>query len=423
MDRHVAGFAGATLLAVCSLALPQALAGLEPAAPSTADAGGRDIQRYKVTGPDTREERTRIARTGVAIDEVRESYVVITGSSAQAGAIERLGFETSALAEPLDYPPEDALYHDYAETVAELDQIAADHPDLAQRIDVGNSYEGRVIPGLKISDSVATDEDEPEVLFTANQHAREHLTPEMGLYVANLFTDEYGSDQAVKELVDSREIWIVPMVNPDGLEYDIDTGSYRMWRKNRQPNGGSYGTDLNRNWSYMWGCCGGSSGSPGAETYRGPAAESAPETAAVADFVRGRVVGGEQQIRAHIDFHTYGELVLWPMGYTYDDTGPDMSQDAHDTFATIGQEMAATNDYTPQQASDLYITDGSVDDWMWADQGIFSYTFEMYPVGGGFYPPDEVIERETSRNREAVLILSEYADCPYRAIGKEDEYC
>ncbi len=57
---------------------------------------------------------------------------------------------------------------------------------------------------------------------------------------------------------------------------------------------------------------------------------------------------------------------------------------------------------------------------------IWAYTFEMYPgsaSGGGFYPPDEVIPAQTSRNREAVLLLSEYADCPYRAIGKQSQYC
>ena len=80
----------------------------------------------------------------------------------------------------------------------------------------------------------------------------------------------------------------------------------------------------------------------------------------------------------------------------------------------------------PEQASDLYIADGTIDDWLWADQGIFTYTFEMYPTGasrGGFYPPGSVIARETSRNREAVLRLMEYADCPYRAIGRQAQYC
>src|SRR5690606_20571736 len=262
----------------------------------------------------------------------------------------------------------------------------------------------------------------------SQQHAREHLTVEMAIYLMNLFTDNYGTDSRITNIVNTREIWIVPTVNPDGSEYDIATGSYRSWRKNRQPNSGSsyVGTDLNRNWGYNWGCCGGSSGSPSSETYRGPSAFSAPETAALRDFVNSRVVNGVQQIKANIDFHTYSELVLWPFGYTYNNTAPGMTADQYNTFATLGQRMAATNGYTPQQSSDLYITDGSSIDWMWAVHGIFAYTFEMYPrsaSGGGFYPGDEIIARETSRNKEAVLLLSEYADCPYRVIGKESPYC
>ena len=115
--------------------------------------------------------------------------------------------------------------------------------------------------------------------------------------------------------------------------------------------------------------------------------------------MHSRVVGGKQQIKAAIDFHTYSELVLWPFGYTDDDTAPGMTQDDHDAFATIGKNMATTNGYTPEQSSDLYITDGSIDDWLWGDQKVFAYTFEMYPSsfgGGGFYPPDEVIPKETS---------------------------
>ena len=88
--------------------------------------------------------------------------------------------------------------------------------------------------------------------------------------------------------------------------------------------------------------------------------------------------------------------------------------------------MAATNGYTPEQSSDLYITDGTIDDWLWGTQKIFALHLRDVPVvpgGGGFYPPDEVIERETSRNRDAVLQLLENSDCMYRSIGKEQQYC
>ncbi|HEX5594604.1 MAG TPA: M14 family zinc carboxypeptidase [Micromonosporaceae bacterium] len=392
--------------------------------------------QYRVLGPRTLADRTAVARTGAAIDYSEHGVLHISATPAEAGAIRALGFQLEEIKAPapstdigiMGFPPADANYHDYAEMMAVVDKVVADHPSIARKHVIGRSYEGRDLVAVKISDNVGTDENEPEILFNSQQHAREHLTVEMAIYLMNLFTDNYGSDSRITNIVNSRELWIVPSVNPDGSEYDIATGSYRSWRKNRQPNSGSsyIGTDLNRNWGYNWGCCGGSSGSTSSDTYRGPSAFSAPETQVLRNFVNSRVVGGVQQIKANIDFHTYSELVLWPYGYTYADTAPGMNADQFNTFATIGRQMAASNGYTPQQSSDLYITDGSSIDWMWAVHGIWAYTFELYPrsaSGGGFYPPDEVIPRETARNREAVLILSEYADCPYRAIGKQSTYC
>jgi hypothetical protein len=102
-----------------------------------------------------------------------------------------------------------------------------------------------------------------------------------------------------------------------------------------------------------------------------------------------------------------------------------MTADDHAVFSSFGGNMAATNGFTPEQGSDLYITDGTIDDWLYGQHRIFAYTFELYPrtSSPGFYPPDEVIGRETSRNREAVLRLLENADCMYRVIGKQQQYC
>jgi Zinc carboxypeptidase len=99
--------------------------------------------------------------------------------------------------------------------------------------------------------------------------------------------------------------------------------------------------------------------------------------------------------------------------------------DDHDVFATLGQAMASLNGYTPQQSSDLYITDGTIDDWLYGVHRIFSFTFELYPASDspGFYPPDEAIPAQTARNREAILYLLERSDCPYAVIGKQAEYC
>lgn len=412
-----------TLVALVALALPLAASGQ--------DTGPDDTGFYVVKKVMNVEARSTIAATGAFIVEVGHDYILVEATPSEVKALLNLGFkdiERFEFSNLEAFPPADSAYHDYAEMTTEIQQAATDHPTIFALSTIGTSYQGRAIYVGKISDNVGADENEPEVLLTHHQHAREHLTVEQALYTLKILTDEYGVDQQITDLVNSREVWIVFDMNPDGGEYDIATGSYRSWRKNRQPNSGSsyVGTDLNRNWDYRWGCCGGSSGSPSSETYRGASAFSAPETAVVRDFVNSRVVGGEQQITVAIDFHSYSELILWPYGYTFTDVPADMTQDDHDVHVVMGQAMAATNGYTPEQASDLYITDGTIDDWLYGIHRIINYTFEMYPAtsgGGGFYPPDEVIPAQTSRNRDAILYLLTQADCPYRVIGKEAQYC
>jgi carboxypeptidase T len=307
-------------------------------------------------------------------------------------------------------------YHSYSELSADALAIANAHPDIARRFSIGKSYQGRELWALKISDNVAVDESEPEVLFDGGTHSDEHMTVEMTLKIAHWLVDGYGSNTRITNIVNSREIWILINVNPDGSEYDIANGRFHYWRKNRQPTPGtSYiGTDLNRNFSYHWGGGGRTSTNPAAITYRGPRAFSAPETRAIRDFLASRVVDGRQQIRAHIAFHEAGRLVMWPYGYTYTDVPGDMTSNDHVALVHIGKVMAATNGYRPEQASDLYITSGTTRDYAYGMYRIFSYTFEL---SNRDYMDDSLIASETGRNKNAVLYLAERAWCPLSVLG------
>lgn len=392
--------------------------GLSAPSASAADSGDGP-ETYAVPDATTPQERTAVSRTGVDVLGTVDGAPHVSATDDQVSALRAKGFEVERITttDPRDFPSGYEEYHNYQELNAELRQAANDHAGIVELSTIGQSHEGRDIPLVKISDNVAQDENEPEVLFDCQQHAREILTREMCLRIVNRFSDSYADDPALEEMVNTREIYVIPTVNPDGAAYDIASGDFQMWRKNRQ----GQGTDLNRNWGYKWGCCGGSSDSPGAEDYRGTAAFSAPETAAIRDFVNSRVVDGEQQITATIDFHTYGELVLWPFGFTYDDTAPDLNAQAEQVFREFGTEMAGTNDYTPEQSSDLYITDGDVTDWMWGKHKIWSYAFEMYGGFDGFYPPDSAIEEQTARNDASVDLMLEYADCLPRFVGQTCE--
>jgi carboxypeptidase T len=315
-----------------------------------------------------------------------------------------------------DFPAGRTGYHTYAEMVADVAATANAHPDIVRRFSIGKSYQGRTIWAVKISDNVAIDENEPEVLFDGLTHSDEHMGLEMTLHIMHWLANGYGHDTRITNIVNSREIWIVLAVNPDGAEYDISGGHFHFWRKNRQPNAHTtaIGTDLNRNFGYRWGGGGRTSTNPAAITYRGPYAFSAPETRNIRDFLASRVVNGRQQIRTAITFHEAGRLVMWPYGYTLANIPADMTVDDHNALVIIGKHMAATNGYRPEQASDLYITSGTTRDYEYGVYRIFSYTFEMSVVD---YPDDSLIPSETGRNKEAVLYLIERAACPLAVLG------
>ncbi len=331
---------------------------------------------------------------------------------------------------PAGFPSKDSLFHNYPEMVAEINAVEAAHDDIVDVRTIGATPGGRSVWLAKVSDNVDTDEPEPEVLVDALHHGDEHLTVEQALYLFNELVDDYGSDEQVTDLVDSREVWIVFMVNPDGGQFDLTGNPYRGWRKNRQPHptSSSVGTDLNRNWEYKWGCCGGSSGSPSSRNYRGWKAFSAPETKALSNFVNSRVIGGQQQIRTHVALHTNGELILYPYSYTTTNLPSDMTSIDRTTFVELAQDMAATNGYTVRQSGDWYVSDGDQSDWMYGRHRIFSFTVELYPPEGstslgGHYPPDERIAAQTARNRAALLYLIDAADCPYQASGTQVANC
>ena len=406
------------LLRLARLFILIGLLGLGLTGSARGQEGKEPLQFFAVQiAASTREQRTAITRHGLAIDAVSDDAVIVTVSEEELQRLREQGFHLLDV-RPLQFPIDDEDYHDFAEMVAEIEQAVADHPDIVQLSVIGQSIEGRDLYAVKISDNVTSDEAEPEILLFALTHAREHLTTEQALDLIAYFSDNYGLRGDITNLVNEREIWILPNVNPDGDEYDrIGSGWYRSWRKNRRDNGDSnWGVDLNRNYDYRWGYDNnGSSPFTGSQTYRGPAAFSEPETQAIRDFALDH-----PDLVTSISFHTYGELILWPYGYTYEDVPADMDPDDHATFVEMGRAMAALNGYTAQQASDLYPTNGDSDDWLYGEQGIFAFTFELYPTTPypGFYPDDNVIPAETARNRGAVSYLIGVSDNPRKVIGQ-----
>ncbi len=299
-----------------------------------------------------------------------------------------------------------STYHTQEETYSDMNDVATANPGICSLTSIGTSHEGRDIWAMKISDNVGTTEDEPRVLYLGCHHAREIITVEIPLYIMYWLTDNYGTDSLATYLVDNREIWIVPLMNPDGREYVEHTGD---WRKNRRDNGdGSYGVDLNRNWGYMWGYDdNGSSPDPSNSVYRGPSAFSEPETQIIRDLMLN------YQFSTAISYHSHGRLMLFPWGYA-----PLFCSD-HDIFSALGDSMNSFNGYTsgPAPSTIGYLANGDSDDWMYGEQllkdKVFCYTYE---VGTEFYPSESEILTLCEENFAPSLVLAEYADNVVRIL-------
>lgn len=300
-------------------------------------------------------------------------------------------------------PPDAGLYHTYAEIDTELHQLAATHPQIAQVSSIGKSLEGRELWAIKISDNVAQSEAESTVVFLGEHHAREWISVDVPFLLAQHLLTQYGADTTVTRLVDHAEIWVVPMVNPDGHQYSVTTE--RLWRKNRRNNGdGTYGVDLNRNYGYQWGGPG-SSGDTYSEIYRGPSPFSEPETQAVRDFLQQR------RPRSLISYHSFSQLILYPWGYT-SNPAPDKSM-LNSLAVTLADRIRAVHNvvYTPEQSSDLYLASGDVTDWLYGVQGALNFTIELRPtsISPGFELPESQITPTFEENLPAALYLINWA--------------
>ena len=293
-------------------------------------------------------------------------------------------------------------YRNYGENTAFLAGIESSYPGIAHRFQIGTSLEGRAIWAMKISDDVMEDEDEPEILYTAIHHSREPVSNETVLQLIEQFATGYGIDPNLTELVDNRELFFVPIVNPDGYVYVDDVDPY--WRKNRR---GGYGVDLNRNYGFNWGWDNiGSSPYTFDQTYRGSGPFSEPETEAIRDLCEAR------EFVFAMNFHTYGEYYLWPWGYIPSPTLDD------ELFSAHGDSLSENNGYTSGIGSIvLYITNGDADDWMYGEQDTKARIFALTPeIGDDFWPASWKIQGFVDENIGPAVYLARKAAMPFQPL-------
>lgn len=300
-------------------------------------------------------------------------------------------------------------FRTYTEIVQYLDSLSAAHPDImTSKFSIGTSVEGRPIWVVKVSDNPNIDEAEPEVFYNSLIHAREPAGAAALLNVIRHLVTEYGTDVEATDIVDDRELYFLPVVNPDGYAYNEETNpdGGGLWRKNRRIVSGGTGIDLNRNFSFKWGYDDiGSSPSVTSEVYRGASPFSEPETQALRDFVISR------NFSVCNNVHTYSNLFLWPYGYDR------IFSHQEDFFSVLGDSLAQFNSYTAEVSWTLYPTNGAADDWMWGDTlskpRLVSITTEIGGNTDGFWPAPSRIPQLEAENLGPNLFLAKIADNPY----------
>ena len=308
-----------------------------------------------------------------------------------------------------------AGYFTYQEMLDNLDQMANLYPNLITikaPLPGGTTIEGRPVFMVKISDNPNVDESEPEMLYTAVHHAREPGGMSQLIFYMWYLLENQATNPEVAAIIANTELYFIPCLNPDGYLYNESTDPQGggLWRKNRRDNqDGSFGVDLNRNYGYNWGYDDNGSSPDGfSETHRGNAPFSEPETQLIRDFVNSR------QFKIALNYHTYGNLLIYPWGYDYSIYTPDSA-----LFADYGRILTTYNSYSFGTADQTvgYIVNGSSDDWMYGEQATKPKIFAMTPECGdasfGFWPPaNEIIplcENTMYQNLTAALLTGKYA--------------
>lgn len=373
-----------------------------------------------VSVPNAPGTENRLRPLGLDVLAAGKDRVYIVAGDADLRALERA--ELSFMPEPSrELSPGTAAatggglngaYHTYKELESDLLALQQKYPAIAKVFVLGQSLEGRNIYALKISDNVEREEAQAQVLILGCHHAREWISVEVPFLWGKYLAENYASNPEVKRLVDRSEVWIVPLVNPDGLEYTIH--AYRYWRKNRRDNGGGqFGVDLNRNYEFKWGLDEvGSSADPSSGVYRGPAPFSEPETRAVRDLFL------KKDFRALLSYHSFSQVILYPWSYTA--LPSDRDAELRDVAVEMSNRIKAVNGrfYKPgQSGKDLYLSNGDTTDWTFGLSGIPSYTIELPPIDellGGFFNREEDIDPIFQENLPALSYLLDRTVQNYR---------
>ncbi len=292
-----------------------------------------------------------------------------------------------------DNPPKAlGLYHTYASLTNDLNAYAAAFPSICQLYNIGTSVQGRNLWAVKITQNPAIETDKPEFFYGSTMHGNEPVGEEMSVYLVDYLLNNYGTDPRITALVNSTEIWIVPLINPDGNAAGT--------RENAD------GVDLNRSFPE-----GGPPNNIG-NVFSGPAINTTglePETAALMRFYAAH------RFVAAANFHTGSLVVNYP--YDNNNLGNVNSPTSDDalfqylalTYSSHNAPMynSTTFSHGITNGAAWYVVDGGMQDWCYRYTGDDAVTIEL---SNTFQPPASQLPSLWNDNRESMLSFMESVD-------------
>lgn len=342
----------------------------------TSEASAMDLWRVRVDTESARSVADGLAAEGFDVlpGSVRDRSLEVIVTADEWARLGRMGYVPVVLEKGrpfADIQAERARTEAVPAGYPTLDQILdtlqacqSDFPaicrvvDLTETYNVPPTFEGRHVVAVKVSDNVASDEDEPTFLLVGNHHAREIVTPVIALHAIEQLTTKYGIDLRITKLVDGYEIWIVPVWNPDGY-HEVFTGN-NLWRKNKRVVFGGVGIDLNRNYPIGWfsRCAGSRIAS--SETYRGPWPGSEAETRTMI------ALSDDRHFTKVADYHSSGREVI--SGYACH------SHPFEEFMESEAVALSNASGYGGAHRSPS--GEGEHQEWQWARQGSHAFLVE-----------------------------------------------
>jgi hypothetical protein len=291
-------------------------------------------------------------------------------------------------------------------------------------VQYGSSYEGRPLLAIEITANVQTnDTSKSDFLFSAGIHAREIISSEASLKIAEDLVNGYNSTDAAtkakyQNMLTQRDVWIIPNQNPDG-RLQVEGGLYSQ-RKNWHLYTGqseanrTRGVDLNRNYPHQWSK---TTGGVTVETYKGPSALSEPESNTLWDFLHNETYFSN--LLCSLDFHSGDQRIMTPWTW-YQDPSPALPVADAARFNVLKTELGALTQLQtgPYTIGAVY---GSFADSLYEEFGSFSMTEELYRGGNTistqedyyrYFNPTDVATRDAAIKKavdSALYLLSDAA--------------